>query len=372
MAIGQLPSGLWQIDYRADGIRRRESGFRNRREAEKALALTKSDIIQCKYSIKPKKTLLFENLGNEYLSLHSKPRKKSWQKDEQYFKRLKERFGKIPVDKISALDIERFKFELLKEVGNVTVNRHLALMSSMYNWAIRMSQCGDSNARARYGCILQNPVKFVKKERERARTRILWQGEEEKIKDICLASGDYRLKDLWDLLQFALNTGMRKSEQLTLRWEHVNLEERVITLKDTKNGESRIVPLNDSALEILLKWQKRDRKHSKGYIFTSFKGERFISIHKGFGAVLKKAKIEDLHWHDLRGTFCTRLDMLGVGDKVKQEIMGHKTSWMTNRYTHPTPKYKMEAVQRLCRKSGHILDTLGNSADDVLSVSVIN
>lgn len=369
--IRQLPSGQWQVDYRVNGRRRREGGFRTKREAEKIFSLRKTELLEGRYHLKCEvKPLLFETLGEEYLNLHSIPRKKSCAKDVFYFQRLKKKFGRRFVNEISALDVEQFKMELLRNYSPAYVNRHLAFMGAMYNWAIRMSQMGDPALRNRWGCVVQNPVKWVSREREKSRTRILWSDEEERLREVCLGSNDSRRHALWDLIQFSLNTGMRKGEQLSLHWEQVDLENRIIALTDTKNGEGRNVPINDTVMEILLRWKKQTGRN--GYVFASCRNEKYVSIHKGFGTALRKAEIKDFHWHDLRGTFCTRLDMLGVGDKVKQEIMGHKTSWMTNRYTHPTPEYKLEAVQALCqKKSGHFLDTLTEMPKSAVSVTNI-
>ncbi|MCK4423865.1 MAG: site-specific integrase, partial [Candidatus Omnitrophica bacterium] len=308
MAVRQLPSGRWQIYYRANGVRKKES-FRTKKEAEKIFALRKTEIFQDRFQIRSKQSdiIRFEVLGKEYLELHSKARNKSWKKDEQRFKRLDKFFGKRRVTEISPLDVERFKVALKKEVSGATVNRHLALMGAIYNWAIRMGQIGDARMRSRWSFITSNPVKWVRREREKARDRILWPEEEKRLEQVCFSSPDYRMKDLWDLIQFSLNTGMRKSEQLLLMWSQVDLNRSIITLHETKNGDGRIVPINDTVKDVLLRWKCR----SKGnYVFVSHRGEHYISIHKGFYSALKKADIEGLRWHDLRGTFCTRLDML--------------------------------------------------------------
>ena len=69
-----------------------------------------------------------------------------------------------------------------------------------------------------------------------------------------------------------------------------------------------------------------------------------------FVPALREAGIENLHWHDLRHTFASRLVMKGVDLRTVQELMGHKTIAMTLRYSHLSPAHQLEAVQRLTRK----------------------
>ena len=68
-----------------------------------------------------------------------------------------------------------------------------------------------------------------------------------------------------------------------------------------------------------------------------------------FVPALARAGIENLHWHDLRHTFASRLVMKGVYLRTVQELMGHKTITMTLRYSHLSPAHQLEAVQHLNR-----------------------
>lgn len=70
-------------------------------------------------------------------------------------------------------------------------------------------------------------------------------------------------------------------------------------------------------------------------------------IHRTFALALEAAKINDLHWHDLRHTFASRLVMRGIDLTTVQELMGHKTPAMTSHYAHLSPAHRLAAVQKL-------------------------
>ena len=76
-----------------------------------------------------------------------------------------------------------------------------------------------------------------------------------------------------------------------------------------------------------------------------------------FEPAVRKAKIADFHWHDLRHTFASRLTMAGVDLRTVQELMGHKTIAMTVRYAHLAPKHTLAAVERLDAPTAEPTDT---------------
>ena len=73
-------------------------------------------------------------------------------------------------------------------------------------------------------------------------------------------------------------------------------------------------------------------------------------MHRVFVPALAKAQIKDFHWHDLRHSFASRLAMAKVDTRTVQELMGHRSLAMTQRYAHLSPEHKLEAVQRLGRR----------------------
>ena len=148
-------------------------------------------------------------------------------------------------------------------------------------------------------------------------------------------------------LDIALNTGMRKGEQYRLRWPDVNLEARRITLRKTKNGSVRHIPLNKTALisfEALRRVSDGDE-----FVFASEKGKAPLQNPRyWWDSVLEKAGIKNFHWHDLRHTFASRCIMAGVDLRTLQQLLGHKTLQMVVRYSHLSQSHELAAVEKIC------------------------
>ncbi len=64
---------------------------------------------------------------------------------------------------------------------------------------------------------------------------------------------------------------------------------------------------------------------------------------------LKKARIEEFHFHDLQHTFATRLVQAGVELYKVQRLLGHKSPMMTQRYAHHYPESLRDGVEILDR-----------------------
>ena len=99
-----------------------------------------------------------------------------------------------------------------------------------------------------YG-IPYNPIKDIEFPKGSSpRTRRLQEGEKELL---LTAASSQRNIYIAPVIEFAIETGMRRSEILKLRWCDVDLENGFASLYDTKNGEDRRVPLNRRCIEVL-------------------------------------------------------------------------------------------------------------------------
>lgn len=140
----------------------------------------------------------------------------------------------------------------------------------------------------------------------------------------------------------SMNTGLRRGELLALTWANVDFAGTTLTIEGTraKNSQTRHVPLNAEALDVLKRWRAQNPADG-----------RVIGITSGFktawGALLERADIKAFRWHDLRHHFASRLAQAGVPLNTIRELLGHGSLAMTLRYAHLAPDQKREAVARL-------------------------
>lgn len=147
-----------------------------------------------------------------------------------------------------------------------------------------------------------------------------------------------------DITEGVINTGMRRKEILSLKWEQIRGE--FIYLSETKTSESRQIPVNEDLAELFKGIRKRRQLKSE-YVFCDKQGRPFREIKTSFKAALRRAGIEDFRFHDLRHTFASHFIMRGGETKALQEILGHKSLTMTMRYAHLSQDHKMKAIHLL-------------------------
>ena len=108
------------------------------------------------------------------------------------------------------------------------------------------------------------------------------------------------------MIPFAIGTGARKSEQLTLKVRQCDFFRNLIIFDRTKSNRPRIVEMNSEVREILLPLCKGKRPDDYVWLFPKT-GKPFDDIKKAFISACQDAGIEGLVWHDLRATHGTRL-----------------------------------------------------------------
>lgn len=333
---GLLKRGpVWWIDFTHKGHRyRRSTGASDRRIAERILHKIKTQLAEGQWLERLEgEDRNFEELSEKYVTEYAKRRKRSWEKDaERARNHLIPFFGGMRVTEISPKVITAYKERRYGQgVSPATINRELAILKRMYTVAVKEWEwCRD------------NPVKRVSMEKEsQPRDRWLTYEEEAGLMKVC---PDW----LKDIISFALNTGMRQGEILSLRWKDVNLFSGIATLQETKNGERRSVPLNRTAWESL-KEKARGSCAAGSYVFTSDAGTKMDcgNLRTDFMKALKAAKIDGFCFHDLRHTFATRLVQRGVDLYRVQKLLGHRDLKTTQRYAHHYPESLRESVNVL-------------------------
>jgi len=350
-----MPRGLykrgtvWWLRYAGlDGRMVYESaGTDKQREAEALLHKRKAAIKEGKQpEIKKIANYTFNELIDEYSKWAE--RQRSFKSKLGFMRQLVAAFGNLPLRRFNTMMIEQYQTERMHR-GNkpATINRHLATIKHMFAKAVE------------WDMVEEETLKRIRRvrllEENNRRLRFLNKRECQALVDAC----DAHLKPI---VMVALNTGMRKSEILTLRWGNVDLNHGFILLDKTKNGERREVPINGTlrnVLETLYHGTKeRPRRVDIPYLFYDMKTAKpYGEIKKSFNSACRRARIEDFHFHDLRHTFASHLVMAGVDLTTVRELLGHKTLTMTLRYAHLAPSHKVKAVD--------ILDGTINEKSDI-------
>jgi len=184
---------------------------------------------------------------------------------------------------------------------------------------------------------LANPVAKIKKPAlPKGRERRLQPREEERLLDACDTS-----ESTWlgSVVRLALATAMRQGELVGLTWSQVSLVRRTLLLTDTKNGDTRTIPLSGQAIQVL-------RSLSSANAEKVFPIQTGRAISHAFAKACFRAGIKDLHFHDLRHEAASRLfEKTDLRDIEIASITGHKTMDMLRRYAHLRAA---RLVDRLC------------------------
>lgn len=193
------------------------------------------------------------------------------------------------------------------------------------------------NLAVEWEIIPMNPAQNVKLPRVPAgRVRYLQPGELKAVLQEC----PEWLRPIVALLVF---TGMRRGEVLTLRWLDVDEPGGRILLPQTKNGDGRIVWLNDSASAVI---DSLHRGEPADGLFPASLQVTPENVSLSFLRACRRAKIADFRLHDLRHTAASWMRMRGADIHTVALLLGHKDLRMA-RYQHLSPEYLQVAVKRL-------------------------
>ncbi|OKO90785.1 integrase [Bradyrhizobium sp. NAS80.1] len=252
--------------------------------------------------------------------------------------------------KLVTQQARRHAFGGAKETGKTltpaAVNRYLASLSSVMNFAVAR------------GIIDHHPMKAgqVRKEKEsKGRRRILTADEEQRLYAAAEASS-WRMMRLF--LRMCLTTGARKSEVLGLRWQDIDLARSVGWLHDTKNDESRALPLV-SDVKAALADASKVRQLASSYVFYDpLHPEKPKNIASLWKAVRQRAglwqdredPLDQVVLHTTRHTTATRLIRAEKNIAKVRNVTGHKTLAALQKYVHLDTDDAVDLAERTLGK----------------------
>jgi integrase len=331
----------WLARVRIKGTEGIAKSFRSKADAEAWARITESEIIRGLFIKRTdaERTTLAEALRRYEEEVT--PGKRGKDTEKLRIKAWKaDKLAKKPLAMLRPYDFAQWRDKRLKQAQPGTVRRELGLISNLFN--IARKEWGYDG--------LQNPIESIRMPVENnARNRTFYEGEEvlllEALDNVERESNGHwsnGCRNVWlkPLVLLALETACRRGELLSLRWENINLSDRVLHLPMTKNGQHRDVPLSSKAVEIF----KGLPRTLRGPVFPITAN----AVKLGFVRAVRRAGrryrdaggtddriMADLHFHDLRHIAVTRLAEKLPNIIELASVTGHIDVRMLRRYYHP-------------------------------------
>ena len=318
----------WCVGFTVNGRRVRETVGPNKRIAERVLSLRMTQVLENRY-FPPNRQLgrmPFKDFAQTYLEREG-PLLKSIRTERNRVLAWAREFGTRPLGQITRAEMETWRRKKMTTCRPATINRDLSRLRRMFSLAVE------------WGLLEESPMKSMKFLRENnARTRYLSLEECQRLIANCIAP------HIRALVGVALHSGMRLGEILNLRWYDLDFASGFILVRDSKNGESRHVPMDATLFALFRAYPHRP---STDLVFSSSSGGHIVDVRTGFQNACKRAGLIDLHFHDLRHTFASQFVMAGGNLFILKSVLGHKNITMTQRYAHLAPTYLIKSIDRM-------------------------
>ena len=245
-------------------------------------------------------------------------------------------FENKDIKNINQIEIENYLFKRKNEILNLPknlskreqdisfrlANIEIATLYNFFNYCIKK------------GYIDKNPCSGIKKLNELSRLKTL---SDEDIQKLIAGSTNKLTKDI---ITFLIYTGCRKGEALNLKWDDVDMQNGIIAIKGTKTKYDRYIPISKPLKELLSGIEKNQ---DSLYVFNK-NGAKLTDFKRSFHTACKNAGFKDMHIHDLRHVFASKMVMNGTSLFITGELLGHRTTQMTKRYSHLVPETLKKAV----------------------------
>lgn len=251
----------------------------------------------------------------------------------RHCKRFLSFVGDRNISALTPLDYERYKSSRIGKLKVSSINTELRALKVLMGYAVK------------WQLLAASPFSGV------TMLRVPEQAPAYLTREQAQALLDVIKNDsLRDLITVALYTGLRRSEVVPLKWESVDLANRMIIIKctptyQTKTGRTYRIPINEVVWHIL----SQPRKHPV-YCFTSSLGQPYDldEVTRRFKAYARKAKLsESIHFHSLRHTAAIWLCQAGVPLFDVQKLLNHSNIATTAIYAHLSPEHLRQSVEKL-------------------------
>lgn len=316
--ISKSSFGTFRVQIRRSGQPPLSKSFKTKQAAQTWASRIEYEINSGIYINRSEaERITFAELVDRYLSEVS-VLKKGHKQEVPRLRYLKKTLGKYRILQLQSRHIAAYRdSRIASGKAGATVLSELSLISQIFDMSIKEWSIP----------LVTNPCKLIRKPKPaKGRERRLSSDEEHRLFAACKAT---RAVLLHSLVVIALETGMRLGELLSLTWDNVDTTKKTAHLPDTKNGETRTVPLSSKAIMTL---NNMPRNISSNRVFWTWAAKDGVA--NVWRRTCVKANIEDLHFHDLRHEATSRFFERGLNMIEVASITGHKTLQMLKRYTH--------------------------------------
>ena len=302
--------------------------------AKEVASAIHADMIRNRFNIPVKNNAIyvFKEIFTEYIK---QQKDKNLIRERTAAKHFLPQFEKKELNNITPVDIKNYQIQRKLEIINLpknigkreseinfrSVNYEIAILRNFFNHCIEKE------------IIYKNPAGKIKRLNELSRLKTMDGSDINKL----IAGATNKLT--MDLITFLVYTGCRKGEALNLKWDDVDLKNDIIAIKATKTKYDRYIPISKPLKAILSGIEKKDSL----YVFNK-NGAKLTDFKHSFHTACRNAGLKDLRIHDLRHVFASKMVMGGTSLYITGELLGHRTTQMTKRYSHLVPETLKKAV----------------------------
>ena len=345
ISFERLPNGdgKYTVNIMVDGIRIHrvigtESEGVTRKQAEDFIEQVRTDARKDRLNLpKGRKVVLgFREAAEKYLKKLEKEGGNDIKKKKQRIDlHLSPYFKDKPLSSITTFDLERFKKNRKEaQASNGTINRELAALSHLFSKAVEWKWMNF------------RPAKINRLKEDSGRIIYLTVNQ---VTILLEKAAEHQSPFIYPFIKIALGTSMRKSEILSIRLEHIDLQRKTIYIPHAKAG-ARNQPITGN-LAIFLEEILKNTEPGQEWLFPSMvaKSGHLQYPEDSFRDVVKQAELnpKEVTPHTLRHTAITHLVQAGVDLPTVQRISGHKTLQMVARYSHQNGEHIQSAMDVL-------------------------
>jgi len=320
----------WYIRVKVHG-RNYEEKVGSKTLARQVLVKREAEIADGKFKIRrAKKILMRDFVLGDYWKLYASKRKSADTFERRIKKHILPEFGHMYLDQIEELDIQRWidKQDEIYEIS--TVNRHLALLKSIFKFAKRWKGVSNQTVNVTIRKENNEVVKLLSKE---------------ELRLLVNSAPNWYTKAF---IVLGIGTLLRKGNLLRLKWEHIDLRNRIMTIPGTitKNSDPVTIPMIDEVYEVIC---SIPRSLKSEYVLTNPKsGKRFKDIYSSFRKARKTSGISPTFTpHGLRHTGISWLVMAGVPTRTIMALANIKNESVLKRYAHLAPEHLQKQISKI-------------------------